>query len=88
MRVADGTGGAFVGSAVGSSLMFALGASPGFSVGDGEAATFTIALVFWFVLPPVGIPVSPAPVAGDAASTGWLFGSAVSSEPAVVGVGG
>ena len=49
----------------------------------------TLAFVFavWFVLPPAGIPASLSPVAGEADSTGWLFGSADNGAPDVVGVG-
>ena len=44
--------------------------------GDGES----VGLGLGFVAPPEGIPTSPCPVAGEAASTGKLFGSAVSGE--------
>lgn len=50
-------------------------------VGEGEGEASAFGFADGFVTPPTGMPASLCPVAGGAASTGWLFGSAAKVDP-------
>jgi hypothetical protein len=80
----DGSDGAFLfefSFVLSLALMFTPPMSFGFSVGEGEGELFVTGVADGFVTPPTGSPVSPWPVGGLTASTGWALGSAARLEP-------
>lgn len=83
VRVGTGVGRAGFLRVLEFSFVFALtlGSTLGCSAGEGDTSALAFGFAAGFVTPPAGIPASLWPVAGDAASTGWLLGSAAKVDP-------